>query len=275
VTELVLKNQLVVLLALGLLLSSSVWANVIGSDDRVPMLSDTMPWSAIGRLSIGESGVCTATLVASDIILTAAHCLIDERSGRLHHLDKAVVFSPNYKNGAAYHHARVISVWMGTRTPRKELWNDYAFARISEPLGNMYGTIPVRSFDGDHLEKEGPKLVSLAGYSLDFEEAKTAGVHLNCNIKQVVKDDDIRKLLAHDCDMRPGASGGPILSFTNESAVIVGVNVAERNYMISVSRILGRSIPYNLRTSANLAVTTDRMMGLYNILTRPMGGGGF
>ena len=39
-------------------------------------------WPAVGRLTLdGGQGFCTASLIAPDIILTAAHCLYDEKTG--------------------------------------------------------------------------------------------------------------------------------------------------------------------------------------------------
>lgn len=46
-----------------------------GRDDRILMDTSVFPWSTIGLLS-SSGGQCTATLVAPDIALTAAHCLI-------------------------------------------------------------------------------------------------------------------------------------------------------------------------------------------------------
>ncbi|NSY38278.1 serine protease [Leisingera sp. ANG59] len=39
-------------------------------------------WQAVGRLNIGGRAMCTATLIAPDLVLTAAHCMHDIRHGR-------------------------------------------------------------------------------------------------------------------------------------------------------------------------------------------------
>ena len=38
-------------------------------------------WQAVGRLNLGTQAFCTATLIAPDRVLTAAHCLFDRATG--------------------------------------------------------------------------------------------------------------------------------------------------------------------------------------------------
>ena len=47
-----------------------------GRDDRVLFDTADYPWSAIGQLTVAGGGACSGTLIAPDVVLTAAHCLI-------------------------------------------------------------------------------------------------------------------------------------------------------------------------------------------------------
>jgi len=55
---------------------------IIGQDDRRLLDTTEWPWVAIGRINRESGGFCTGTLVRSDVVVTAAHCLLNTRTQR-------------------------------------------------------------------------------------------------------------------------------------------------------------------------------------------------
>lgn len=50
---------------------------IIGVDNRTPVDSKSLPWSAIGRINRESGGFCTGVLIATNKALTAAHCPVE------------------------------------------------------------------------------------------------------------------------------------------------------------------------------------------------------
>ena len=94
---------------LTLLLSfQSVYANsddsVIGSDQRVQITTTTKSkndvYNKIGHLILPDGG-CTGTLIAADVVLTAAHCIYDKKTKGI--VDASgVTFVPGRKDSSDY-----------------------------------------------------------------------------------------------------------------------------------------------------------------------------
>jgi V8-like Glu-specific endopeptidase len=201
------------------------------SDDRIPMTSSSYPWSAIGRLQnpVDENriSICTGSLVAPDVVLTNAHCVVDPETNQV---KSDVIFKPNFRNGQVDDEAdiaNVVDVIYGTDFSDSDDVphpNDWAFAKLDRPLGDKYGTLAWTQLSMPELLNTYEGQLILAGYSGDFPEnapGRTAGVHDGCSILG-----EAQGSLLHDCDTYGGSSGGPILAVIDDEFRIVALNSA-------------------------------------------------
>lgn len=195
--------------------SGSALRNRFGEDNRIPLDRPDYPWRAIGK--VFNAG-CSGTLVGRDIVLTAAHCVVDPATKQIS--NNLTWFRPNYANGSAPVESWIEQIWTGTFDPQANRGNDWALLRLREPIGDMVGWINVNFTDTTNF----PNIVTVAGYSVDFNGGEVAGAHIDCNTRSRFEDTN---LIYHDCDTARGSSGGPVLGAIGRNLFVVGVNVAE------------------------------------------------
>ncbi len=207
---------------------------VFGQDQRIPMTSQQMPWSAIGRVEMvvnsqGQKSHCTGTLVTKNVVLTNAHCVVNHKTSEFY---SKVKFYPNMINGKARDVAYPTKIYLGTDFKDGNYNDDWAFIVLDKPIGEDYGYLGWKSLSPDTLIKDKKKYV-FVGYSGDFPNSPqyrglkagpgmTAGIHPGCSI---TGEED--GLLKHDCDTTGGSSGGPIIAWINQKPYIVALNNME------------------------------------------------
>ena len=194
--------------------------NVFGDENRIALNSTDFPWRTIGMVIHGGEA-CTGTLVYRDLVLTAAHCVIDSATKAL--TRDRLDFKPNYRggNGVPQATAYAVHTWWGTSDPSQFRGHDWAIFRLNSPIGNQYGWIGTQPVDVSSF----PPVLTVAGYSGDFNSGQIAGIHHNCT----TRGRDVNAgFILHDCDTSRGSSGGPALRNFNNQLTIYGLNVAER-----------------------------------------------
>lgn len=200
----------------------------IGADDRrVPVESTAWPWAAIGRLNTSTGRHCTATLIARDRVVTAAHCVHDPRTAKPVR-PSTLHFVAGYQRGNYVAHAvgRSIQVPAQVAAPARpqagggidRVAGDWAIVVLDPPLAIR--PLPVLSVeDGTQAVPVGNLL--RAGYSQD--RPHQLAVHDQCRIMQRLAHG---RVWLTDCDATRGDSGSPVLIRHDATVNLVGITAA-------------------------------------------------
>jgi protease YdgD len=221
----VFRFAIVGLLALA---AGAAWAEKAPSGPKLaPRARVALPMPAIGLLQIDGDEICTASVVAARVVLTAAHCLFDENDRP----SRALVFYAGYDYGRATIEARGIDRVVPRGYSRKRHDSsrdvdglDWALVRLDRDVGSVTGVLAVRGLSGRELDDmvrgQGP-LILQVGYGHGrgvFQSAID-----NCRLLVDWHDNTF----GHTCGTIMGDSGSPDMIFENGRATIVGIESAD------------------------------------------------
>lgn len=204
------------------------WLGIFGRDDRdATHYNDGWPWVAIGRLDLRAGGHCSGTLIERNLVLTAAHCLSDNRGGLIDPTE--LTFSAGYKGGLSRARAGVQKIHMHPdfrfdgRGHPEVLALDWAVLELDRQLYDGGWLRPVPLAPALRVRRaiaEQPELAQ-AGYSGDRDKDLTR--NRRCTADGLA---DNGAILLHHCDATFGDSGSPILMDTEDGYMIAGIHVA-------------------------------------------------
>ena len=220
-------------------------AGAVGADESSALKKlltgdDSRGWDAVGRLNFGGRAFCTGALIAPDLVLTAAHCLFENGSGRLFKPNE-IEFLAGWRNGRATAQS---NIRRAIPHPNFVYQEDDRAMRVAFDLALLQLSQPVRksSVTPFATESRPRKGAEVGVVSYGRGRAESPSLQDVCHVLARRSG-----TLVLSCDVDFGSSGAPIFTVDEDGeARIVSVISAK-------AEISGRDVSLGTRLEKPLA----------------------
>ena len=221
---------------------------IIGHDDRVRVEQRGPPWDAIGQVNVGgyrRVGQCTGTLIAPDVVLTAAHCVVDPwRAAPFPLHDIHFLAGVHGAENGGHSIAKCLHFPADYKLPPQD-----ALAAIPDLATDMVEVVLNENLDVQPMpiaEVMDPHAgLSLVHAAYPADRRLVLSAHFGC---QLLHADLKPPLWFNDCDTHPASSGGPLLAKVDGVLQLVAIMVAAGNGSPNVAVPISRQMKSPNRT---------------------------
>ncbi|WP_264210443.1 trypsin-like serine peptidase [Leisingera thetidis] len=188
-------------IAAAALITSSAGAAAAGGQSAA--VQSVPGWEAVGRLNIGGNSMCTASLIAPDLVLTAAHCMYDIRNGRAVN-PRSIKFEAGLNGHRSKASRKVVKAaihaeYRHGRTGQFQTGTDIAVLRLERPISADV----IRPLTLAAAPERGAR-VDVMSYS--HRNARSPELQTACQVLVARQGS-----LITSCRVDFGASGSPVL----------------------------------------------------------------